>query len=287
MCSLDSYYVAHSPDADDIFMYYPIYFGWIGNNFRFKNIPLDIEKLNKEALKLTYDISAISFALYPKIRNSYALLKTGISFGNGYGPKMIKLKNKILKKNFKVALSGENTTNAMIFKLKYKDAKIIYKNFLEIEQAVLSGEVDCGILIHESILNFSNELEICGNIWDFWLDFVKDELPLPLGGMVIRRSIPLTKAIKLESAFINAVELAIKYQDLLSNMILNKVRINKDDLKIYLSMYANKNSICLNELQIKSLNALYKLGFDNKIYRETINIEDYLIPVEYEHIRHS
>ena len=129
--------VAHSPDADDIFMYYAIYFGWVGSKRnRFENLALDIESLNEGAIDSKYLISAISFGLYPFIRNNYALLNTAMSFGNGYGPKLIKKKGKILKNNFKVALSGKWTTNAMIFKMKYKDARIVYKNFLEIEQSV-------------------------------------------------------------------------------------------------------------------------------------------------------
>ena len=85
--------VAHSPDADDIFMYFAIKFGWVGaEDLSFENSALDIETLNTEALKGTYDITAISFALYPKIRNDYALLRTAVSFGEGYGPKLVKKK---------------------------------------------------------------------------------------------------------------------------------------------------------------------------------------------------
>ena len=96
--------VAHSPDADDIFMYYAIKFGWVSTHgLNFENIALDIETLNVDALKGTYDITAISFALYPKIRNEYALLRTAVSFGEGYGPKLVKKKETKLKRNFKVA----------------------------------------------------------------------------------------------------------------------------------------------------------------------------------------
>ena len=117
--------VAHSPDADDIFMYYAIRFGWAGlDGVSFDNIALDIETLNVGALANEYDICAISFALYPKIRDEYALLTTAMSFGEGYGPKLVKPKGKKLKRNFKVALSGANTTNAMLFRIAYPDALI-------------------------------------------------------------------------------------------------------------------------------------------------------------------
>ena len=77
--------VAHSPDADDIFMYYAIAFGWVKppQDTIFENIALDIETLNQATLRGTYDICAISFALYPFIKNDFALLRTSVSFGNG------------------------------------------------------------------------------------------------------------------------------------------------------------------------------------------------------------
>ncbi|MDE7255828.1 MAG: succinate--CoA ligase, partial [Helicobacter sp.] len=78
--------VAHSPDADDIFMYYALAFGWVDcPDVCFENLALDIETLNANALRSSYEISAISFALYPLIAQNYALLRTGVSFGQGYG----------------------------------------------------------------------------------------------------------------------------------------------------------------------------------------------------------
>ena len=97
--------VAHSPDADDIFMYYAIKFGWVtSKDAVFENIADDIETLNKATLDGVYDICAISFALYPFVKDDYALLRTAVSFGQGYGPKLIKRKDVKLKKNFKVAI---------------------------------------------------------------------------------------------------------------------------------------------------------------------------------------
>ena len=278
--------VAHSPDADDIFMYYALFYGWVGSkNIRFSNIALDIETLNQSALECKYPISAISFGAYPFIKDNYALLNTAMSFGNGYGPKIIKRKSVSLKRHFKVALSGAYTTNAMIFKMRYKDAKIVYKNFLDIEGAVLSGEVDAGVLIHESILNFSDELEVEAHLWDIWVDFARESLPLPLGGMAILRSIPLLRAIECQKLLGNAVRVAVNNKKILSQMLQNKVRVDDDALETYLNMYANDESIALNETQIRALNRLFEMGFEAKIYKDLIRTEDYLIPVEYETLR--
>jgi len=282
--------VAHSPDADDIFMYFAIKFGWVSTQgLSFENIALDIETLNLEALKNSYDITAISFALYPKIRNEYALLRTAVSFGEGYGPKLVKRKETKLKRNFKVALSGTHTTNALLFKIAYPEARIIYKNFLEIEQAVIDGEVDAGVLIHESILNFSDTLVVERELWDIWRELCKEELPLPLGGMALRRSMPILRAIACEDALIQAVDVAHTHQGILSKMLLerNLVRVDQATLKKYLGLYANENSIDMSDIQYQAIDKLFELGYNHGFYDQQIKARDYLIPKEYEALRNS
>ena len=277
--------VAHSPDADDIFMYSAINLGWVGSEIlRFSSKADDIETLNKSALRGEFDASAISFGLYPFIWQDYALLRTAVSFGNGYGPKLIKKKGVNLKLNFKVALSGEYTTNALLFKIAYPNARVIYKNFLDIESAVLSGEVDAGVLIHESILEFSSELCVEREIWDIWCELRGDEsLPLPLGGMAIRRSLPLTDAIECERVLTKAVKIAYDNKNLLSKMLLerNLVRVDDKKLEIYLNLYANDSSINMDETQIKALNRLFEIGFERGFYSALIKAEPNLIPSEY------
>lgn len=280
--------VAHSPDADDIFMYYALKLGWVNlYNVTFENVALDIETLNQEALKSSFDISAISFALYPHIRDEYALLRTAVSFGQGYGPKLIKKKGTTLKKNFKVALSGKYTTNAMLFRIAYPNAKVIYKNFLDIEKAVLEGEVDAGVLIHESILDFDDSLEVERELWDIWCEFGGEDLPLPLGGMALRRSFPITRAIEYEEVLTRAVKVATQNKHLLSSMLLERglFRVGKEDLNTYLNLYANDESISLSQLQLKGIDHLFKLGYEHGFYDEKINAKEYLIPLEYNDVR--
>jgi len=287
---LNNITVAHSPDADDIFMYYAIKFGWVTlKDINFDNIALDIETLNQATLKGEYDICAISFALYPFVKDDFALLKTAVSFGDGYGPKLVKLKGKELKRNFKVALSGKYTTNALLFKIKYPEARITYMNFLEIEQAVLDGTVDAGVLIHESILTYDEKLEVEAELWDIWQELAGKELPLPLGGMCLRRSIPLNRAIDYENTLIKAVRVANDNKLLLSKMLLERdlIRVDHDTLQTYLGLYANDDSIELSPLQYQALDKLYSLGFQHGFYEQLIKSEDYLIPFEYEELRNS
>ena len=280
--------IAHSPDADDIFMYYAIKFGWVDTkDYEFKNIALDIETLNVEALKNRYPVSAISFALYPKIREDYALLRPAVSFGYGYGPKLIKKKNKRLRPNMKLALSGKNTTNAMLIRAKYPDARVKYMYFLDIEKAVVNGEVDAGVLIHESILDFDDSLEVELELWDWWMELAKDDLPLPLGGMAIRRSLPLNRAIEIEDILIEGVRVANERKKELSKLLVEKnlVRIEDKMLDRYLDMYASNDSISLNNIQIKAINKLFEIGYKYNEYDTIIDVNDYLIPKEYQELR--
>jgi 1,4-dihydroxy-6-naphthoate synthase len=282
--------IAHSPDADDIFMYYAIKFGWVEcPNTTFDNLALDIETLNVEALAGTYDVSAISFGLYPHIRDDYALLRTAVSFGSGYGPKLIRKKETVLKKKFKVALSGKYTTNALLFRIAYPDAKITYMNFLEIEQAVLDGTVDAGVLIHESILGYDSALEVEKELWDVWCELGGGDLPLPLGGMAIRRSLPITSAIAYENTLTQAVQVARDHKESLSKMLLerNLVRIDGETLEKYLELYANDDSISLNETQYKAINVLFELGYKHGFFDAKIDAHDFTIPLEYSTLRNS
>ncbi len=282
--------IAHSPDADDIFMYYAIKFGWVDMpGVRFENLAADIETLNEAVLNGQYEIAAISFALYPLVRENYALLRTAVSFGEGYGPKLIKQKGKKLRRNFKVALSGKHTTNAMLFRIYYPEARITYMNFLEIEDAVREGKVDAGVLIHESILTFADELEVEKEMWDIWQELSGGGLPLPLGGMVLSRSIPLLKAIEYERTLTKAVDVARKHKERLSTMLLERdlVRIDAATLDKYLELYANDDSISLSPLQIEALDKLFELGYNHGFYDTIIKTEDYMIPLEYKELRHS
>ena len=282
--------VAHSPDADDIFMYYAVKFGWVDlEGFSFDNVALDIQTLNEKALTGSYDICAISFALYPLIASEYALLSTAGSFGLGYGPKLIRRKDKPFKPYAKVALSGEHTTNAMLFRVKYPNCKIIYMNFMAIQQAVLAGEVDAGVLIHEDILTFDESLTVELELFDLWLDLAKQELPLPLGGMGLKRSIPLNVAIDLQETLSKAIQVARSRQKLLCQMLLERqlLRVQDQTLEQYLSMYANEQSQSFDESSIQALNKLFALGYEHGFYEHLIRVQDHDIPIQYKQLRHQ
>jgi len=162
-------------------------------------------------------------------------------------------------------------------------------DFLEIEEAVRSGKVDAGVLIHESILTFGDELEVDRELGDIWQELAGNDLPLPLGGMAIRRSLPLTKAIAYEETLTEAVKVARDRKDELCDRLVkeNLVRIEGATLDKYLELYANDDSVELSPLQLKAIDKLYELGFKHGFYDTLIKAEEYLIPREYNELRDS
>jgi 1,4-dihydroxy-6-naphthoate synthase len=179
------------------------------------------------------------------------------------------------------------TTNALLFKIAYPDAKIVYKNFLDIEKAVTDGEVDAGVLIHESILTYNNSLEVEKELWDIWVELSGGGLPLPLGGMGVRRSLPITRAIEYEEVLTNAVKVAHKNEKLLSKMLMERdlIRVDADKLETYLELYANADSITMSDKQLDAIDKLFELGYDAGYYEEKLSVRDYLVPKEYNDYR--
>jgi len=177
----------------------------------------------------------------------------------------------------------------MLFRIYYPEARPVYMDFLEIEEAVVSGKVDAGVLIHESILDYDKSLEVEKEVWDIWVELAGEGLPLPLGGMAIRRSLPLNKAIDIENILIEGVEVANhKKEELCRKLEKDKlVRISDEMLTKYLDMYASDESVSLSPLQLKALDRLYAIGFKHGLWESPIKTEDYLIPKEYEALRYS
>jgi 1,4-dihydroxy-6-naphthoate synthase len=160
-------------------------------------------------------------------------------------------------------------------------------DFLAIEQAVVSGEVDAGVLIHESILDFDESLEVEKEIGDIWGELAGKGLPLPLGGMAIRRSLPLNRAIEIERILVDGVRVANERKEELCAKLENDelVRISDEMLTQYLDMYASDASVELSKLQLTALDKLYQIGFEHGMWEAPIKTEDYLIPREYNDTR--
>ena len=186
--------VAHSPDSDDAFMFYALAEGKIDTGDRqYVHELQDIESLNRRALKGELEVTAVSFHAYAYLHQRYALLPHGCSMGDGYGPRLVaraplegELSAALAGKL--IAIPGERTTANLALKLIRSDVRTVLVPFDAIEDHVLAGKSDVGLLIHEGQLTYA---ERGLHLWADTGEWFKGRtgLPLPLGGNVVRKDL--------------------------------------------------------------------------------------------------
>jgi 1,4-dihydroxy-6-naphthoate synthase len=149
--------LAHSPDSDDAFMFYALATHKLATpGYKYTHVLADIQTLNDAALQETYDVTAVSFAAYPTLRDKYVLLDCGASFGEGYGPIVVSAKPMRQQElaGKRIAVPGLTTTAYLTLKLFDPNFEAIVMPFDKILDAVQSEAVDAGLLIHEGQLMF-------------------------------------------------------------------------------------------------------------------------------------
>ena len=186
--------LGHSPDPDDAFMFYALANDLIPTHgFRFEHILQDIQTLNERATRGELDISAISIHAYAYVSDKYALLPSGASMGDGYGP-MLVAKQKFSKEEIarkKIAVPGTMTSAFLALQLYLglpaKELNFVVVPFDQIFAAVRGGQADVGLIIHEGQLTFRDQgLVLCEDL-GIWWGSQNNGLPLPLGGNVIHK----------------------------------------------------------------------------------------------------
>ena len=186
--------VAHSPDSDDAFMFYALAEGKIDTGeLQYVHELQDIESLNRRALAGELEVTAVSIHAYAYLTDRYALLGSGSSMGDGYGPRLVSRDPAPADvasalRGRRVAVPGLLTTAYLALKLFQPEIEPVVMPFDTIEDAVLDGAVDVGLLIHEGQLTFQDRgLQFWQDLGAWWLG--STGLPLPLGGNVVRRDL--------------------------------------------------------------------------------------------------
>jgi len=186
--------LGHSPDPDDAFMFFGLAKHLIATDgFEFEHILQDIQTLNERASRGELDISAISIHAYAYVSDKYALLPSGASMGDGYGP-MLVAKQSLSKAEIgrnRIAVPGTMTSAFLALQLwlnkPAKQIDYVVVPFDQIFQAVRSGKAEVGLVIHEGQLTYRNEgLELCEDL-GIWWGSENEGLPLPLGGNVMHK----------------------------------------------------------------------------------------------------
>jgi 1,4-dihydroxy-6-naphthoate synthase len=186
--------VAHSPDSDDAFMFYALAEGKIDTgDLRYVHELSDIETLNQRARRAELEVTAVSIHAYAYLWRDYALLGSGSSMGDGYGPRLVSLRSRprdprTALRSLRVGVPGRLTTAYLTLKLYQADVAEVVLPFDQIEDAVHRREVDVGLLIHEGQLTYADSgLHLWADLGAWWME--ETGLPLPLGGNAVRRDL--------------------------------------------------------------------------------------------------
>ena len=186
--------LGHSPDPDDAFMFYALARGLIPTGaFEFQHILQDIQTLNERATRGELDISAISIHAYAYVGDKYALLPSGASMGDGYGPVLI-AKEKFSRSAIgrkRIAVPGTMTSAFLALQLWLEkpatELDFVVVPFDKVFQTVQMGQAEVGLIIHEGQLTYRDQgLQLCEDLGVWW-GRENDGLPLPLGGNVIHK----------------------------------------------------------------------------------------------------
>jgi 5,8-dihydroxy-2-naphthoate synthase len=187
-------HVAHSPDSDDAFMFYALAEGKIDTGeLRYEHQLADIETLNQRALLKELEVTAVSIHAYAYLWRDYALLNSGSSMGDGYGPRLVSVipcpaDPRAALRGRRVAIPGKLTTANLALQLYQPECVTQVLPFDQIEDALHRGDVEIGLLIHEGQLTFGDTgLHLWADLGAWWQE--ETDLPLPLGGNAVRRDL--------------------------------------------------------------------------------------------------
>lgn len=233
--------------------------------FEFDVIMTDIKELNDMALSGEADIIKVSFAVYPFISSGYQLLTSGGALGRGVGPLVIS-KRKIYPDEVeftRIAIPGEKTTANLLFSLAFPNAlnKKVFL-FSDIEEAILSNEVDVGVIIHENRFTYQVKgLKKIVDLGNFWEE--KTGLPIPLGGIVVRRDLTSNQKLTLNRLVTKSVEYAIS-SPAQSYPFVKKYAQTMDDeiMQQHIDLYVNHFSVNLGNEGANAVNELFKRATD-------------------------
>jgi len=255
--------LAHSPDSDDAFMFYALATHKLPTpGYKYTHVLSDIQSLNEAALQETYDVTALSFAAYPTLRDKYVLLDCGASFGEGYGPIVVAthaLKPQELKGK-RIGVPGLKTTAYLTLKLYEPDFEAVVLPFDKIIEAVRNNVVEAGLLIHEGQLFFPQlGLHRVVDLGIWWQELTS--LPLPLGGNGVRRALGPELGRQVAKTIRDSVAYGLEHREEALNYAMQFAREMDTELADkFVGMYVNKWTLGYGEKGKKAVRELIERG---------------------------
>ena len=266
--------LAHSPDPDDAFMFYAIARGLIDTGpYEFVHEMSDIESLNRRAMAGELEVTAISFHAYAYVARNYLLLPHGASFGDGYGPMVISRSPRRPGdiRGARVAVPGKMTSAFLALKLAEPDFEPVFMNFERIIPAVLEGETEMGLIIHEGQLTYAREgLHLVLDTGGWWKD--KTGLPLPLGGNAIRRDLGEKTTSEVASILRNSIDYALSHRREALEYALGFGRgLSIDEADRFVGMYVNRWTQAYGEEGEKAVKLFLSMAYKAGLVPENIS----------------
>ena len=229
----------------------------------------DVQTLNEWAILGKLDVSKISYGVLPLILNEYQVLNSGGAVGKGVGPLLIS-KTEIINQpdvnNLQIAIPGENTTANLLFSLAFPEAKNKqFMSFHEIESAVLNGKVDAGVIIHENRFTYQEKgLKKIIDLGIYWEEMMK--VPIPLGGIVVKRSVDLPVQQKINDLIKKSVAYAFEHYPHLPEYVRkHSQEMSETVMRQHINLYVNNFSIDLGVEGKIAVNKLLALSNKNDL----------------------
>jgi 1,4-dihydroxy-6-naphthoate synthase len=235
-------------------------------DFEFDIVLEDVQTLNRWALEKKLDISKVSYGVWPLLQKNYSLLDSGGALGKGVGPLLISKNNILLRDidKLSIAIPGEQTTANLLFSLAFPQAK--RKKFMvfnQIESAVLEGEVDCGVIIHENRFTYMQKgLVKQMDLGEYWEQ--KTKAPIPLGGIVMRNEFSAAERTEVDRLIRDSLIYAqTRYPDLPDYVTQHSQEMQESVMRQHIDLYVNQFSLSLGEEGRRAVDML--LGVYNKL----------------------
>ena len=255
--------VGHTPDSDDAFMFYGMFTDKVPSpDFRVNHVIEDIEKLNRKATDPQLDVTAVSVHACAYIPG-YTVLRSGGSFGIGYGPIVTARKQMTVDeiKKCKIAIPGKMTSAFLLLQLMIGKFDYVEMNFSDIPDAVKSGKVDVGLVIHETQLSYEQEGNV--KILDVgeWWNSTTDGLPVPLGINVMRTDIGMDTICKFDRYLQASIEFGLEnFEDAIEYAMQYSRGKPRDLIEKFVKMYVNEVTVNMGDSGEKSIRRLFEMA---------------------------
>jgi 1,4-dihydroxy-6-naphthoate synthase len=268
--------LGHSPDPDDAFMFYALAADKIETDgLAFRHIIEDIETLNRRAMESQLDVTAISIHAYAYVLDQYALLTSGASIGDNYGPLVVAREPMSVEelRRATIAVPGKMTTAFLTLRLCIGDPIVKVVPFDQIMDAVERGEVDAGLLIHEGQLTYASRgLEKIIDLGEWWKS--ETGLPLPLGGNAIKKSLGAELIEKVSRLLQKSIEYGLANREAAVRHSLKYARGMATDMADrFVGMYVNDYTIDYGDKGREAVRLLLARGHEAGIIPRPVELE--------------